>query len=108
LGRSVLVSRWVFDAENNLSRSAPLVTSRNNRSSGSLAIVSNAFQPAVHCVDKVAQFVALLPGGSAVLVDSVDDGDFVFFMRQYDGSGRIVLRGSKVLYTFASYKGYGY
>lgn len=43
-----------------------------------------------------------------MLVDSVDDGDFVFFMRQYDGSGRIVLRGSKVLYTFASYKGYGY
>lgn len=55
-----------------------------------------------------AQEVSRHPGGASVLVDAEWDGDFVFYMRQYDPARRYVLRGSKVLYTFASYKNIGF
>ena len=64
--------------------------------------------PIVEGHEEAARFVATLDGGSSVLVDSVWDGDFVFFSRQHDRRKRIVLRGSKVLYTFASSKKYGF
>ncbi len=54
--------------------------------------------------EQAAQFVAALDGGAAVLIDGAWDGDFVFFSRQYDPRRRLVLRGSKMLYTFASYR----
>ncbi len=57
---------------------------------------------------EAARFVATLPGGDAVLVDAVWDGDFVFSSRQYDPHHRFILRGSKVLYAYASYKNVGF
>lgn len=53
--------------------------------------------------EQAAIEVAKLPGGTAILVDAYWDGDFVFFWRQHDQSGRLCLRSSKVLYTYASY-----
>lgn len=53
--------------------------------------------------EQAALEVAKLPGGASILIDGFWDGDFVFFCRQHDLHDRLVLRGSKVLYTFASY-----
>ncbi len=64
--------------------------------------------PIMEGMRQAAQFVADRPGGATVLVDGEWDGEFVFWMRKYDPQRRIVLRGSKVLYTFASYKTIGF
>jgi len=58
--------------------------------------------------EEAARFVATLEGGSSILVDSFRDGDFVFHSRVYDPEGRIILRGSKILYTYATFKSYGF
>ena len=58
--------------------------------------------------EEAARYVAGLDGGSSVLIDAHWDGDFVFFSRQHDPKRRIILRGSKVLYTFASMKSVEY
>ncbi len=67
-----------------------------------------ASPPVITGYEEAASFVAALPGGGSVLIDSVWDGDFVFFSRQHDRERRLVLRGSKMLYTFASFKNYGF
>lgn len=64
--------------------------------------------PLISGYEQAAQFVAALDGGASVLVDAVWDGDFVFFSRQHDPRGRLILRGSKVLYTYASYRDVGF
>jgi hypothetical protein len=69
---------------------------------------AQARPPIVSGHEEAARFVGTLDGGSSVLVDSYWDGEFVFYSHEYDRRHRIVLRGSKVLYTYATFKSYGY
>jgi len=64
--------------------------------------------PTVEGYKSSAYYVAGLEGGSSVLFDGHWDGDFVFLARQHDESERLVLRGSKILYAFASFKRFGF
>lgn len=64
--------------------------------------------PILDGMRQAAEFVSKRPDGTTVLVDGEWDGEFVFWMRKFDPQRRIVLRGSKVLYTFASYKTIGF
>jgi len=54
-------------------------------------------------------FVAANGDGKFLLFDGRRDGDVVFYVRKEDPSRRIfVLRGSKMLYTFASFRQFSY
>jgi len=66
--------------------------------------------PVVLGYDKAGQAMAQHSRSSPfVLFDGFRDGDVTFFVRQQDPAReRYVLRGSKMLYTFASFKEYGY
>lgn len=69
-----------------------------------LAAAWSADRPVVNGYREAAQLVASLPGDGSVLFDGYWDGDFVFFSRESDPKRRPILRGSKVLYNFASFK----
>lgn len=60
--------------------------------------------PLVDGYDEAAAYVVELEGDRPILFDGYWDGDFIFFCRQLDPRRRHVLRGSKVLYNFASFK----
>jgi len=64
--------------------------------------------PIVRGYEEAAYHVAGLEGGSSVLIDGRWDGDFVFLSRALAKDGRLVLRGSKILYTFASFQEFGF
>lgn len=72
------------------------------------ARASETAPPIIDGMRPAAKFLAERPSGATVLVDGEWDGEFVFYMRKYDPARRIVLRGSKVLYTFATYKTLGF
>lgn len=64
----------------------------------------NSDIPRVTGYERAAELVAKLPGDGPVLFDGYWDGDFIFFSRAHDPRRRMILRGSKVLYTFASFR----
>lgn len=68
-------------------------------------LIGAALEPPARVTGRrqAAELVASLQGGDAVFFDGYGDGDFVFFSRLSDPKQRTVLRGIKMLHTYASY-----
>lgn len=65
----------------------------------------NLTTPFISGYQEAARYVVDNPKGDTVLFDGWYDGNFIFYVRKYDNDKRIiVLRGSKLLYSFASCK----
>jgi len=80
---------------------------------GVLALAAVSFAQPVPIVrgyrDAAASILAHNGDKPFFLFDGVRDGDIIFYTRQMDPSRRLyALRGSKMLYTFASMKQFGY